>query len=123
MTYLVLAILVDAGIQQQTHAVRFTVASGPNQRRVTVLRVFEKDAHNRDANGYTIDTGTNRNIQQTHQRHIRAHTQCGGRLIATYLVLGLLVDAGRQQQTRTVHIAETSRAHQRRGLFLHGPWV
>jgi hypothetical protein len=37
-THLVRGILVGAGIQQQPRAVRVTIESGPNQRRVSVLR-------------------------------------------------------------------------------------
>ncbi len=37
-THLVLGILVGAGIEQQPRAVRVTLVTGPNQRRVSVLR-------------------------------------------------------------------------------------
>ena len=43
--YIVFGILFGAGIDQQSHTLRVTMVSGPNQRRVSKLRVEFETAH------------------------------------------------------------------------------
>ena len=56
-THIVFGILVGAGIQQQTHAVRAATASGINQRRVSGLRMSVQCAN---ATSKSHDRGQNR---------------------------------------------------------------
>ena len=94
---MVLDILLGPSIQQQLHTVQLAFVGGPHQRSFTFLhRQSEINKHG---------NSTKRSIAAMIDRSEPTHT---------HRILGILLDAGLQQQPHAVRVTTASGMHQRR---------
>jgi hypothetical protein len=98
-THIILGLFISPGIQKQPYAIRVTTEHGPNQRRISFLRICLANMTPSDS----IKTNLHSKTAQKLNTHMR---------------LGIRVGPGLQQQAHTFNPTFDGGPNQRRGVAL-----